>query len=410
MNTTLAFSVSAILAITALTTGCSQSDSSQEATAPTAIPVQSQAIEPGRVQDVSAFVGTLEAAEKVEVRPEVQGQIQQLLVQPGDRVEQGTPIVTLRPDQAVPQLEGTLAALENARTAREAALREREVVQAQLATAQSDLELAQTNFERAQYLVGQGAIGEFQYDQARNSLDAARNRLTAAQERLQVAEVGITQAQGNIQQAQAQVDAARVGVGFRQILSPIAGIVGDTSVQPGDFISPGQTITTITQNDALDLRLSIPSNQLPNLRAGLPVELIDPNSKQKIATGSINFISPDVNTQAQSVLVKARFPNQSGQLRSGQFVQSRVIWAQNSGILVPMTAVTRTGSQGFVYVITSTESETGSEQTIVEQRPVVLGMVQGDHYEVLDGIQLGEQIAITNILRLRNGVSVQPQS
>jgi RND family efflux transporter MFP subunit len=303
-----------------------------------------------------------------------------------------------------------LAALENARTAREAALREREVVQAQLATAQSDLELAQTNFERAQYLVGQGAIGEFQYDQARNSLDAARNRLTAAQERLQVAEVGITQAQGNIQQAQAQVDAARVGVGFRQILSPIAGIVGDTSVQPGDFISPGQTITTITQNDALDLRLSIPSNQLPNLRAGLPVELIDPNSKQKIATGSINFISPDVNTQAQSVLVKARFPNQSGQLRSGQFVQSRVIWAQNSGILVPMTAVTRTGSQGFVYVITSTESETGSEQTIVEQRPVVLGMVQGDHYEVLDGIQLGEQIAITNILRLRNGVSVQPQS
>ncbi|WP_416667654.1 hypothetical protein [Egbenema bharatensis] len=75
-----------------------------------------------------------------------------------------------------------------------------------------------------------------------------------------------------------------------------------------------------------------------------------------------------------------------------------------------MTAVTRTGSQGFVYVITSAESETGSEQMLVEQRPVVLGTVQGDHYEVLDGIQPGEQIATSNILRLRNGAPVQPQS
>lgn len=403
------FVLSTVLTVSSLLGACSQSPS-QQANAPQAVPVALQEISSGRVQSSSEFVGTLEAAEKVEVKPEIQGQIAQITVQPGDRVEQGTPIMTLRPDQTVPQLQGTLAALENSRSAREASVRQREVAQAQLATAQSDLELAQTNFDRAQYLVTEGAIGQFQYDQASNNLDAARNRLTTAQEQLKVAEVGIVQAEGNIQQAQAQVDAARVSVDFKQVLSPIAGVIGDLLVKNGDFVSTGQTVTTITQNTALDLRISVPSNNLPRLRTGLPVELIDPNTKQKIATGAVSFISPNVDTQAQSILIKARFANQNGQLKSGQFVQARVIWGEDSGILVPTTAVTRTGSQGFVFVITTGDPTVVPPQTIVEQRPVTLGDIQGEQYEILDGLQAGEQIAVSNILRLRNGSPVDPQS
>ncbi|MBF1999624.1 MAG: efflux RND transporter periplasmic adaptor subunit [Synechococcales cyanobacterium M58_A2018_015] len=410
LNDSSSFLLSAALLTMSLVGGCSQPNVSQQASAPTAIPVQWQKVEPGQVQEVSEFVGTLQAAEIVEVRPEVQGQIQSILVQPGDRVGQGTPIMTLRPDQTVPQLQGATAALQSARASRETAVRQREVTLAQVATAESDVSLAQTNYERATYLVGQGAIGTYQFDQAENNLEAARNRLTAAREQLRVAEVQIAQSESRIKEAQAQVDAARVSVNLRQILSPIAGTVGDIAVKAGDVVTTGQTITTITQNAALDLRLSVPANRLPDLRPGLPVELMDPTSKQNIATGSINFISPNVDTQAQSVLVKARFSNQNGQLRNGQSVQARVIWAQNPGILVPVTAVTRTGSQGFVYVITEPESEAKAAQPIVEQRPVQLGTLQGDQYEVLKGIQPGEQIATSNILRLRNGTPVQPQS
>lgn len=395
--------------IASLIGGCSQ-EPPKQASAPPAIPVRSQAVQPGHVQNVSEFVGTLEAASKVEVKPEIQGKIQQIFVKPGERVTQGTPIMVLQPDQTVPQFESSLAALENAKTARETSVREREVARARLATAQSDLELAQTNFNRAHYLVTQGAIGEFQYDQSKNNLDGAKNRLSAAKDQLRVAEVGISQAEGSIRQAQAQADAAKVSVGFKQVISPIAGIIGDIPVKLGDYVTTGQSITTITQNSALDLRLSIPSNENPRLQLGLPVELLDPNTKRKIATGSINFISPDVNSLAQSVLVKARFLNQNGQLKNGQFVQARVIWGQNPGILVPITAVTRTGGQGFVYVITTNKTEAESAQTIVEQRPVVLGEIQGDQYEIVKGIKPGEQIAVSNILKLRNGVPVEPQS
>lgn len=396
--------------ITSLTSGCSQSEPTQTTNQPAAIPVVLQRVQSGQVEDASEFVGSLEAAEQVEVKPQIQGQIQKILVQPGDRVSVGTPIMVLKPDQTVPQLQGSVVALQNAQTAREAAVRQRQVAQAQLNTAKSDVQLAQTNYERAQFLVTQGAIGQFQYDLAKNNLDTARNKLVAAEEQLRVADVGIRQADGQIREARTQVESARVDVDFKQVLSPMSGVVGDIAVNPGDYVTTGQTVTTITQNQSFDLRISVPSGSIDKLALGLPVELVDPNTKQLLATGNINFISPNVNTQAQAVLVKARFDNEGDRLRNGQFVQARVIWGQDSGILVPVTAVTRTGGQGFVYVITQSDTEAETKQTVVEQRPVVLGAIQGDQYEVVDGIQPGEQIAVSNILKLRNGSPVQPQS
>jgi len=153
----------------------------------------------------------------------------------------------------------------------------------------------------------------------------------------------------------------------------------------------------------------VPSTYNSRLRLGLPVELIDPNTNQKIATGNINFISPNVNPQAQSVLAKARFSNQSSQLKNGQFVQAKVIWVQNPGLLVPVTAVTRTGDQGFVFVVNE-ETKDQKTQTIAEQRPVRLGEIIGDQYEIVKGIKSGEQIAVSNIQKLKNGVPIQPES
>ncbi len=384
-----------------------KSEPAAKAQAP--IPVKVETLSAGKVQDSSEFVGNLEATKWIELKPEIQGQVQQILVQSGDRVAQGTPIMILKPDQTVPQYEAAKVTVSNAKTAREAAVREREVTVAQLATAQSDLELAETNFGRAKYLLSYGAIGQYQYDQAKNDLDAARNRVKSAKERLQVAEVGIKQADGKIQEAQAQANAAGVNVGFKQIKSPIDGVIGDIKVKVGDYVTTGQTVTAITQNESLDLRLSVPANNISKLKIGLPVELIDPGTKQKIATGNINFISPNINPQAQSVLVKAQFPNQNGRLKNGQFVQATIIWAQSPGLLVPVTAVTRTGGQGFVFVVNESTKDQ-QPQTVVEQRPVTLGEVKGDRYEIVKGIKPGEQIATSNILKLKNGVPVQPQT
>jgi len=219
----------------------------------------------------------------------------------------------------------------------------------------------------------------------------------------------VAQANAGVQQAQAQVSAAQVNAAFKQVLAPISGVVGEVFVKPGDVVSTGQTITNIIQNDALDLRLSVPSNRLSQLRKGLKVELIAPATRKRISTGQVNFISPTVDSAAQSVLVKARFPNSSGILRNGQYVEARLIWNQGTGLLIPTNAVLQVSGKNFAYVA-ETDTSQGEAQQVARMRPVTLGDIQAQSYQVINGVKPGESIVVSGILRLRDGVPIQPES
>ncbi len=120
------------------------------------------------------------------------------------------------------------------------------------------------------------------------------------------------------------------------MLAPITGEVGDFPVKVGDYVNTGQNLTTITQNENLYLRLGIHAQRASQLRVGLPVELIESKTKKRLVTGKIDFISPEADTNAQTILIKARFPNQNRTLREGQFVQARVIWSKRQLRRSPM--------------------------------------------------------------------------
>lgn len=391
--------------------------------APQAIPVKLQVLQTDTVANTSEFVGTLESAEKVDLRPETQGRITEVLVQPGDRVAQGTPILTIQPGQTLPQLEGAQAGVGVAKANQRATVdqlrvaeKNLEVARTELASAQAGRNLSKTNFDRASFLLSQGAIGQYDYDRAKTDLEIAGNRVDAAQKKVAAAQASVSQAnavvgQANagIQQAQAQVNAAAVNIGFKQVVAPISGTVGEVFVKVGDTVSTAQTITNIVQNDALDLRLSVPSNRLTQLRKGLTVELIDPTSRKRISTGQINFISPSVDSTAQVVLVKARFPNKNGVLRNGQHVEARIIWERGSGVLIPTNAVLQMSGKSFAYVA-ETDNSQGQARMVARMRPLTLGEIQAQSYEVLKGIKPGENVVVSGILRLRDGVPIQPES
>lgn len=398
-------------------------DNNTQASAPSAVPVKLQVVQPSAVIESSQFIGTLESATKVDLRPETQGQIVNVLVQPGDRVDPGTPILTIQPGQTVPQLEGAEAGVNAAQANQRAmvdqlqvAEKNLEVAQTELASAQSSRDLAETNYERTSFLLSQGAIGRYDYDRARTELEIAGNRVDAAQKKVAAAEASVSQAQAvvdqanaGIQQAQAQVSAAAVNVGFKQIVAPIAGTVGEIFFKVGDVVSGGQTLTSIVQNDALDLRLSVPSNRLDQLRQGLTVELIDPVTRDRLGTGAINFISPTVDAAAQVVLVKAQFPNPNGRLRNGQSVEARIVWARDTGVLIPTNAVLQVSGKSFAYVAETDDSQ-GEPQQVARMRPVELGEMQEQNYQVIDGLNPGENLVVSGILRLRDGVPIQPES
>ena len=107
--------------------------------------------------------------------------------------------------------------------------------------------------------------------------------------------------------------------------------------------------------------------------------------------------------------MKARFANSDGTLRDGQYVRARIVWNQKTGILIPIQAVTRMGGQNFVYVVEENKSKEKS-QFVVHQKPVKLGDVQSDRYPILEGIKAGDRVAVSNILKLHDGVPVKPES
>ncbi|MEH2438476.1 MAG: efflux RND transporter periplasmic adaptor subunit [Nostoc sp.] len=379
------------------------------AQAPPPLPVKVETLASGQVQSTTEFVGKLEAQERVSLQPQIQGRVDRVLVASGDRVTQGTPILTLSLDQTTANVSSALAVVNSNRAAVATAEAQRQVASADRAKAASDVKLQQAQFDRTQYLVNEGAQARQQLDIARNNLETAIATLNAADKQVNASRASVKQAQANVEQAQAQVAVNQVNLNQKQVVAPIDGIVSDFSIKAGDYVSVGQTLTTIIKNEALDMRISVPSNNATQLRRGLPVELLDADTGKQLTTGSISFISPQINADAQSILIKARFGNADGKLRDGQYVRARIIWNQKAGVLIPTQAVNRIGGQSFVYVVKENQSQE-KPQFVVRQKPVQLGDVQNDRYPILEGVKVGERVATSNILKLRDGAPIQPES
>ncbi|MER3435338.1 MAG: efflux transporter periplasmic adaptor subunit [Leptolyngbya sp. ERB_1_1] len=397
-----------LLIIGCSVSGCRKAEQAN-ANAPPPAPVKVQKIDAGTIEESSEFVGSLEAPQRVTLQPQIQGRIESILVRSGQRVQQGTPIISLSLDQTEANVASSAASASAARAATGTAEAQLAANEAAQSKAAANVQLQQTQFNRYQSLVNQGAAPRQQLDVARNNLQAAIADLQAAQKQVNASQAQVNQAQANVKAAEAQVAATQVNVNFKRVVAPVTGVVGDFPVKAGDFVNVGQTLTTIIQTDAFDLNLSIPANRSAQLRSGLPVELIDPNTKQRLALGSIGYIAASADPGQQTILSKGRFPNPNGLLRDGQFVQARVIWNRKPGVLIPTEAVSPIGGQNFVFVAVSKTDESGKTQTVAHQVPVNLGSIQGQSYQVLKGLQPGDSVIVSGVSKLKEGAAIAPQ-
>lgn len=382
--------------------GCKSSQTSAKASAAPAIPVKLVKLHSTVVKDSSDFVGSLEALERVDLKPEIDGRIVQIHVANGTSVKKGTPIAQLRPDQTQAQYASAIAKANSAKAARETASAKLRAAEADRVRYASAVKLQKVQFLRTQTLVAQGAQAKQELDIAQNNQDSAIASLRSAEEQVGSAKASLNQANADIKQAIADAAATNVSLQYKQVLAPITGVVGNFPVKVGDYATTSTTLTSITQNGFLDLRISIPTKYSDKLKVGLPVELIDPNTQKHLTTGKIYFIAPQADNGTQAILAKARFANPKGNLRDRQFVNARVIWSQNEGVLIPTTSVTSIGTQNFTFV-----AQKGSK-TVVRQRPIKVGNIQDQSYQVLSGIQPGEEIAVTQILNLKDNTPIQP--
>ena len=423
------------LVISMLASACGKKNPSASATKPPPVLVEVQQAKAGVLEDSSEFVGTLEAKQRVTLKPQIGGRIEQILVSQGDVVKPGTPIVQLRPERnqasvgaAVASVNAQQSTVVNSQAAVKAA--EAEVarrtsdikrLEAELHNQDANLKLARVNYERTKGLVTQGALARQSLDDrtqqidsaiaardvAVQSLEVAKKDLIAAQAQLRGAEASVDQNQSQLQRTRSELAVQVEDLQYNRVVAPIQGTVGDVPIRVGDYVNLGDSLTSIIQNDELDLRISVPTARLAQLRRGLTVELLDPVTGKQLANGRMQFIAPQVNTGEQAILTKARFPNQNDALRDGQFVRARVIWNQRPGILVPTVAVKAVGAQAFVFVA-QTKTQNGQTRQVARQKPVKLGVTQGQNYQVLSGIDESDKLIVSGIQSLTDGAAIKP--
>ncbi|MBE9179960.1 efflux RND transporter periplasmic adaptor subunit [Oculatella sp. LEGE 06141] len=397
---------------------------------PQALPVRLQRVETGTVEDSSDFVGTLQAQQGIELRPRVEGRVTQIYVVEGQTVQQGDPIVELSPERSRAELNASLANVNAALASRTNAQAEVRAAEAERTSAAADVDLQNTEYERTRYLVAEGVQSQQQLDQVERNRSNAIAALQAAQERISAAQASVQQATATYNQAQADAEAVRSGLDDTLVNAPISGVVGDIPVRLGDYVAIGDTLTSITQNSLLELELEVPAERQNDLRVGLPVEITTLQNTSAIAspaagaasgasansgggsvaTGRISFISPTVNVDQQLVIAKAVFDNPSNLLQDEQRVEARLIWRSRSGVLIPVTSITRLGGETFVYVAETQQTEQGDSMLVARQRRVRLGGIQGNNYQVIEGVEAGEQLVVSGLLNLQDGVPIMPES
>jgi len=324
------------------------------------MPVETITLANKPVEQVSEFVASLKSRRSSTIQPQAEGHLTRIAVRSGERVSQGALLFEIdsAPEQAA------LASLQSMRPMREA-----------------ELSYAQQQVARNKALLEAGAVSQREVEQFETTV-----RTTEAQ----------------IKALDDQIRQQRSMLAYYRVTAPSPGVVGDIRVVVGDRVTKGTVLTTVDENDVLEVYLNVPVQQAPMLKVGLPVRFIDDRG-QLIATNTINFVSPNVDTATQTVLAKAPLVEGRGQFRADQFVRARVVWSADPGLTVPVTAVVRINGQFFAFV-----AEKGGPGMVAKQKPVTLGEIIGNDYVVRSGLAPGEQLIVSGLQKIGDGAPVLP--
>ncbi len=386
--------------------GCTTSAQPMSAPKVQAMPVKLQLVESHVVDDSSNFVATLKSRKSVNLKPQIEGRVLQILIKSGDHVSAGQPVMVLDKSKQEAMVSGNDAEIETAMAEEKNAIAMVKSLKASRLSKVANLEFAQTQYRRYKDLSAEGAVAAESVDEKRNALGVCQAELEAIDAQINAQEAQVGRAQKNIKHAQASKLQQVEQLKYFTVKSPFEGLIGDVPVKLGDYVTTDTMLTTVDQTRPLEVYVNVPTTLSPRLRIGLAVEIVDEH-EQKIETGKICFISSQVESGQQTVLAKAELPNERQRLRSGQTSNCKIVWDEVSAVTVPVTAVSRFSGQDFVFVA----EEKGGKLTAA-QRAVSLGPIRENEYRVMSGVKSGDRVVISGIQNLSDGapISVAPEA
>jgi membrane fusion protein (multidrug efflux system) len=295
-------------------------------------------------------VGTLTAVQGVTVAAELVGKVVDIAFEPGTKVKKGD--VLIRQD-----------------TSSEEAL---------LPGAVAQVNLTKTILERDEKMVTEQIISRSDYDTA----------------------------VANHVQAIAQADTIRATIGKKTIRAPFGGHVGIRQVNLGQILREGDPIVTLQSLDPIYVDFTLPQQQLPMLRAGLPVRVTCDALPGLAIEGRITTVNPLVDAETRNVQIQATTANPGEKLRPGMFINAAVGLPVRQKVLsIPVAAVLYAPYGDSVFVVD--DDKLGEGGKVLRQQFVRLGEKRGDFIAVTEGLKEGEIVVTTGVFKLHNGQAVE---
>ncbi len=253
--------------------------------------------------------------------------------------------------------------------------------------------------------------------QALVRLDADRLRLTVAQAEAQMRKLegnyrratqlvaqqmisanDVDQIKYDLENARAQHRLARLELSYTTVTAPISGVIASRSIKTGNFVQINTPIFRIIDDSRLEATLNVPEREIATLKAGQPVTLVADALPGRSFTGTVDRISPVVDSGSGTFRVITAF--QGGNLlQPGMFGRIRIDYDERANALVvPRNALLEDQSEVAVFVVREAKAI---------RVPVKVGYSEGEWIEVREGLKEGDAVVTAGKVALRDGSDVQ---
>lgn len=297
-------------------------------------------------------VGSLESVQGVMITADIPGRVTEIMFTAGAEVKKGD--VLLKQD-----ISSELA---------------------QLRAAEANAALAKANLDRTTELLKKRVVSKSQFDSA------------DAQHKAAVAEA----------------DNIRTSIDKKTIKAPFDGRLGIRLINVGKDLGIGEPIVSLQAVDPIYVNFYLPQQDLPKFELGLEVRLVSDAVPDKVFSGKVTAINPEIDPATRSLQIQASLENKDHTLLPGMFANVEIVLPEIENVLaVPVTAVAYATYGDSVFVVKKESKEEGGEASLVARQQFVrLGRARGDFVVIEAGVNVGDEVISAGAFKLKNGAPI----
>ena len=361
-----------IFLVLSVLTGCKEK---KDAGAMKGMPTLAISVAKPIVKDITLtkdYPGYLTTEKTVNLVARVNGTLQSVSYAPGGRVKKGQLLFVIEPT------------LYNDKVAQ---------AEAELKTAQAQLEYARNNYSRMKEAVKSDAVSQIQVLQSESS---------------------VTEGVAAVSNAEAALSTARTNLGYCYVRAPFDGTISKSTVDIGSYVGGSLqpvTLDTIYKDDQMYAYFNVADNQWLEMSMNnqqptkdLPKKIMVQLGKEGTESypATLDYLSPNVDLNTGTLMVRANFDNPQGVLKSGLYVSITLPYGEADHAILVKEASIGTDQLGkFLYAV--------NDSDIVHYRHIEIGQLINDTLrQVLGGLSPQERYVTEALMKVRDGMKIKP--